>query len=214
MSAPPLALSSLPLFPLATVVFPGGVLPLRIFELRYLDMIGRCHRNGAPFGVVALQEGREVRAAGAAPERFADVGTFGLIESLERPQAGLLLIRCRGQQRFRIERRKQLPNGLWVADVVHLPADAATAVPHDLQPVAQMLRRVFESLRQRAAAAGEAAPLLPTPEQYDDCGWVANRWAELLPLPQHLKQQLMSLDSPLVRLELVADVVQRMFPAA
>ena len=99
-----LTLTSLPLFPLGTVLFPGGVLPLRVFEVRYLDMIGKCHRAGAPFGVVALTQGHEVRAAGAPPEQLATIGTLAHITTLEQPQAGLPLVQCRGEQRFRIDR--------------------------------------------------------------------------------------------------------------
>ena len=136
-----LTLTSLPLFPLGTVLFPGGVLPLRVFEVRYLDMIGKCHRAGAPFGVVALTQGHEVRAAGAPPEQLATIGTLAHITTLEQPQAGLLLVQCRGEQRFRIVRPSQLKHGLWVADVSLLPPDRALAVPDDLQHVARALRR-------------------------------------------------------------------------
>ncbi|HYF19495.1 MAG TPA: LON peptidase substrate-binding domain-containing protein, partial [Ramlibacter sp.] len=110
-----LTLQSLPLFPLGTVLFPGGVLPLRIFEVRYLDMINRCHRAGAPFGVVSLTQGQEVRQPGAAREAFASVGTLATIASLEQPQPGLLMIRAGGEQRFRITSSDQLKHGLWVA---------------------------------------------------------------------------------------------------
>src|SRR6478672_11699426 len=96
-----LTLQSLPLFPLGTVLFPGGVLPLRIFEVRYLDMIGRCHRAGAPFGVVSLTQGQEVRQPGSGPESFATVGTLATITSLEQPRPGLMTIRATGAQRFR-----------------------------------------------------------------------------------------------------------------
>ncbi|MBU3740491.1 MAG: peptidase S16, partial [Rhodoferax sp.] len=110
---------TIPLFPLGTVLFPQGVLPLRIFEVRYLDMIGRCHREGRPFGVVALSRGHEVRsraapaAEGFATETFHDVGTLAHIDALERPQPGLLMIRCTGGSRFRLQTRQQLTHGLW-----------------------------------------------------------------------------------------------------
>src|SRR3954467_10900760 len=88
-----LTLQSLPLFPLDTVLFPGGVLPLRIFEVRYLDMIARCHKAGAPFGVVLLTQGSEVRQPGAT-EAFCHVGTLATISELETPRAGLMMIRA------------------------------------------------------------------------------------------------------------------------
>ena len=201
-----LTLSSLPLFPLGTVFFPGGLLPLRIFEVRYLDMIGKCHKAGAPFGVVSLTQGSEVRVPGGT-EAFAKVGTLATISELETPQPGLLVIRAHGEQRFRITASDQLRHGLWVADVERLAADMAVPVPEDLQPTAQALGRLIQSLQQKSQGP-EQMPLTG-PFRLDDCGWVANRWCELLPLSVQLKQRLMELDNPLVRLELVSDVLAR-----
>ena len=201
-----LTLQSLPLFPLGTVLFPGGLLPLRIFEVRYLDMIGRCHKAGAPFGVVSLTEGSEVRRPGST-EAFSGVGTIATIDSLETPRPGLMVIRASGAQRFRITASDQLRHGLWVADVERLDADMAVPVPDDLKGTAEALARVIESLQQKAATPDEVP--IQGALQLDDCGWVANRWCELLPLPLTLKQRLMELDNPLVRLELVSDVLGR-----
>lgn len=201
-----LTLSSLPLFPLGTVLFPGGVLPLRIFEVRYLDMIGKCHKAGAPFGVVSLTQGSEVRVPGGT-EGFAQVGTLATITALESPQPGLLVIRAQGEQRFRIRTSQQLRHGLWVADVERVPSDMAVQVPEDLKPTAVALGRLIDSLQQQSGSEGEM-PLQP-PFHLTDCAWVANRWCELLPLSPQLKQRLMELDNPLVRLELVSDVLAR-----
>lgn len=207
MSSNSLTLHSLPLFPLSTVLFPDGLLPLRVFEVRYLDMIGKCQRAGAPFGVVGLTQGQEVRRPGAAPESFSDVGTLATIESTELPQPGLMLVRCTGRQRFRIDRSERLRNGLWIADVQGLPPDAEVPIPEDLQGVAWALRQVADSLGQRQEPEG--APVFAEPHRFEDCGWVANRWCELLPLPLQLRQKLMELDNPLVRLELVGDFLTR-----
>ena len=130
--------------------------------------------------------------------------TLAHITTLEQPQAGLLLVQCRGEQRFRIDRPSQLKHGLWVADVSLLPPDRALAVPDDLQHVARALRQVYAGLRVQSP--GAPLPAVGS-EQYDDCAWVSNRWCELLPLPAATRQQLMSLDNPLLRLELVADVL-------
>ncbi len=204
-----LSLTSLPLFPLSTVLFPGGLLPLRVFEVRYLDMVRRCHDNGAPFGVVALTGGSEVRQAGAPTETFHDVGTLARIDALESPQPGLLMVRCIGTQRFRIARREQMRHGLWIADVQQLPDDKPVPVPDDLQGDADALRQLIGTLEQRVhVPEAPPLPLLP-PWRLDDCGWVANRWCELLPLPLELKQRLMALDNPVVRLELVGDILAR-----
>lgn len=210
-----LTLSSLPLFPLGTVLYPGGILPLRIFEVRYLDMIGKCHKLGAPFGVVALTQGSEVqRPAHASPdgdacvsEAFHGVGTLATIVGFSVPQPGLMLIRCAGVQRFCVTRSEKLKHGLWVADVAKLPNDQAIQVPPDLQVVSRALGNLIQTLRERAVS-DDQMPLQP-PYLLDDCAWVANRWCELLAPPLHVQQRLMALDNPLVRLELVGDMLAR-----
>lgn len=202
----PLTLSQLPLFPLGSVLFPDGLLPLRIFEVRYLDMVRKCHQAGAPFGVVALTQGHEVRQPGAT-ESFHSVGTLARIDEFSNPQPGLLMIRCRGTERFRIDQQEQLRHGLWVADVTQLDPDQTVPVPEDLKPTADALAKLITTLQ----AQGLTVPDLPMqpPWQLDDCGWVANRWSELLPLPVDAKQRLMSLDNPLLRLELASDMLAR-----
>ena len=235
-----LNLNSLPLFPLGTVLYPGGFLPLRIFEVRYLDMIGKCHKTGAPFGVVSLTEGVEVRRPaspksesagnaggsvsegtgtpasvgrglpagdGFANEVFNDIGTLATIDELTVPQPGLMVIRCTGMQRFQIARREKLKHGLWVADVTRLPEDQSIPIPDDLQRVASALGGVIKTLQQRGVPTSQM-PLQP-PYQLEDCAWVANRWCELLPMPPDLKQRMMAMDNPLVRLELVSDMLER-----
>jgi uncharacterized protein len=216
----PLTLTSLPLFPLGTVLYPGGLLPLQIFEVRYLDMIGKCHKTGAPFGVVALTEGSEVRRPGAAAaqgalpsgdgfarEDFTGVGTLATISAFLVPQPGLMVIDCVGTQRFEISRREKLKHGLWVADVTQLADDQAVQIPPDLQGTANALGKLIKTLRQRSVAPVQMP--LRAPYHLDDCGWVANRWCELLPIPLELKQRLMALDNPLLRLELVSDILER-----
>ncbi len=202
-------LHSLPLFPLGNLLFPGGVLGLRVFEVRYLDMIGKCIKTGAPFGVVGMTQGSEVRRAGspAGQERFAQVGTIAMIEQHESPQSGLIVLRCKGAQRFRISRSEQLRHGLWVADVDRIDDDMAVTVPPDLQGAATALEQLAISIE--AQVSSPAAMPFSLPIQSSDCGWLSNRWCELLPLQPELKQRLMELDNPLVRLELVNDILQR-----
>jgi Lon protease-like protein len=202
-----LTLQSLPLFPLSTVLFPGGVLPLRVFEVRYLDMIGKCHKAGAPFGVVSLTQGSEVRQPGST-EAFSTVGTLATISEYEAPRPGLMMIRATGAQRFRITSRDQLKHGLWIADVERLADDVSVAIPPDLQAAATALKQLIHSLELKSGGDPAQMPL-QAPWRLDDCGWVANRWCELLPLPVALKQRLMELDNPLVRLELVSDVLAK-----
>lgn len=210
MTTQPL-LRSLPLFPLGTVLFPGGLLPLRIFEVRYLDMIGKCHKAGTPFGVVSLTEGSEVRKAGAAVEAFAAMGVLASIRELATPQSGLLQIDCVGTQRFRIIGTELQKHGLWTAEVEAVPDDVALDIPEDLQHTGIALQRLVQTLEERRAAEGEEEVQLPIgkPYHFNDCSWVANRWCELLPVQPAVKQRLMELDSPLMRLELVSDLLAR-----
>jgi Lon protease-like protein len=204
----------LSLFPLRLVLFPGGHLPLRIFEPRYLDLVTRCQRSGEPFGVVALIEGDEVRRRDVtAPdgafvrESFHPIGTLARIESFETLQTGLLQIRCRGDRRFRLSDSRQLPHGLWMGRPEWLDDDAPVPVPPDLLPLVSLLQGLLHTLEQGAAAAD--LPVQP-PYLWDDSGWLANRWCELLPLPADERQRLMQLDNPLLRLELVADQLERL----
>jgi len=203
-----LKLSSLPLFPLGTVLFPGGLLPLRVFEVRYLDMIQKCHKVGAPFGVVTLTQGSEVQRPDSIHEAFHGVGTLATLSTLQAPQPGLLLVQCQGQQRFRITRRQRLKHGLWIADVDRLGNDKSIPVPDDLQNTATALLKVLAALQARQATIATPS-LQPDAAQLNDCGWLANRWCELLPISTDMKQRLMELDNPLVRLELVNDFLTR-----
>jgi len=194
-----------PLFPLRSVLFPGGHLPLRIFEPRYLDMVQRCHARGEPFGVVALTEGDEVRqreGEGFKREAFHEVGTLARIGHFDHLQSGLIYIRTRGRQRFKLLESRCLTHGLWVGRLELLPDDQAVPVPDDLRQAARQLQALLAGWAERAAP--EDLPLQP-PYQWDDAGWLANRWAELLPMPPAERQRLMAMDNPLLRLELVVD---------
>lgn len=218
MDAASPTLLQLPLFPLQSVLFPGGVLPLQIFELRYLDMIGRRHKAAEPFGVVCLSEGSEVRRIAGGPggdgfahEAFHPVGTLARIDELQRPQPGLLRVRCTGTQRFRVLRSEQQKFGLWVADVELLADDTPTPVPDDLAFACTALRGLMQEVEREMALRDDAAALaLPHPQRWDDCGWLANRWCEMLPLDPALKLRFMALDSPVLRLELVVDALGQM----
>jgi Lon protease-like protein len=193
---------SIPLFPLATVLFPDGVLPLQIFEMRYLDMIGKCIADGAPFGVVMLTEGQEVRTPETL-EKFVDTGTLAMVEDHSAPSPGLLQVVCRGGERFRIEWRERRRNGLWMARVELLESDLAVRIPSELQGAADALDRVLISL----VDVPEHRWPVRKPFRLDDCGWVSNRWCELLPLTKPQKHHLLMLDNPLIRLELMHDLL-------
>jgi len=196
--------ASIPLFPLNTVLFPGGFLPLQVFEVRYLDMINKCISGGNEFGVVLLTHGSEVRKPGRE-ESLADTGTMASIKEWKAPMPGLLEISCIGTSRFRIASSRQLKHGLWMADVSPMENDRVVPVPAELQVAADTLGKLIASLRQEGVSEKEM-PIL-RPYRFDDCGWVANRWCELLPLPNAQKQTLLALDNPLLRLELIHDLL-------
>ncbi|MFZ4649078.1 MAG: LON peptidase substrate-binding domain-containing protein [Rubrivivax sp.] len=192
---------ALGLFPLQTVLFPGGLLPLKVFEARYLDLIGRCLRSGRPFGVVALQQGAEV--GGTAGVKLHDVGVLAQIEEVDAQQAGILLVRCRGLERFRLlEPAQRQADGLWCAPVEELPADEVQ-VP---QPAHAGSVRALEQALQALQERGQSP--VTGPLRLDDAGWVANRWCELLPVSLAAKQKLMELDEPGVRLRLVDEFLR------
>ncbi|MDP9045635.1 MAG: LON peptidase substrate-binding domain-containing protein [Pseudomonadota bacterium] len=213
METPSSGLVQLPLFPLNAVLFPEGRLPLQIFEPRYLDMIGRRHAAGEPFGVVCLSTGREIRTPGEggyAPESLHGVGTLVRIDLLERPRPALMMMLGTGLQRFRIERHEQQRYGLWVADAELLPPDTPTAIPPDLLYLRDKLLRLVEEWKSQASGSEDIElTALETAPRWDDCGWLANRWCELLALGTGEKQRLLELDSPLLRLELVSDAFAR-----
>jgi Lon protease-like protein len=201
-----MAASSIPLFPLNTVLFPGGILPLQIFEVRYLDMIGKCIAEHTEFGIVPLISGSEVRQADKR-EVLAPVGTMAGIEEWSRPQAGLIRVVARGAQRFRILSSEAGKNGLWVGEVEMMEDDLPVTVPIELQNAADMLASLIASLKSR----GGDGVQLPMREPFNlgDCGWVANRWCELLPIATSEKEHLMALDNPMLRLELVQDLLDQ-----
>ena len=198
-----MATISLPLFPLSMVLFPDGVLPLQVFEARYLDMVSRCLTEDTAFGVVLLTQGHEVRVRGNAPERFVTGGTMATVRDTSATRPGLLQVVCRGGSRFEIVSSQQRLNGLWMAEVELVEDDHAVRIPAELQGAADALDRVLASLHD---VPQERWPVQP-PFRLEDCGWVANRWCELLPLPNTQKQNMLMLDNPVIRLELLHDVL-------
>ncbi len=186
-----MALSTLPLFPLHTVLFPGGPLALRIFEPRYLDMVRRCFREQGEFGVVLIIEGAEAGVAAT----IASIGTTARLVDFDPLPDGLLGITCVGGRRFRLHQREQQGDGLNVGTIELLAEDQVCPLPVELAHLADLLRDVLPKLG-RAYAHVDA--------DYDSAGWVANRWAEVLPLEPEEKLKLLGLEDPLVRLTQVA----------
>jgi hypothetical protein len=199
----PKNVTPLPLFPLGTVLFPGALLPLQLFELRYLNMVGECERQGTGFGVVTLTQGREVHRPGEASEQFETIGTRVQIERFERPQPGLVMVWCRGVEKFSIQATQQRSDGLWTGQVQALPPEPAVQVPEDLQHLSAQMHDVLTEL----SAQPSEVPHWAEAWRLQDCSWLSNRWGELLPLPLQMKYRLFALQEPLVRLELIGDMV-------
>ena len=192
-------MQTIPLFPLSHGLFPDGRLDLQIFEVRYLDLVRRCHREGTPFGVAWIEQGREVTVPGQQPQLFSH-GTLAHIDSLETVQAALLRLRCHGGQRFALHKVRPGPLGVWQGEVEYLAPDAAVDIPPDLQYLAQRMGRGIAQAQEDGRLP--ELPLLP-PFRLDECGWVANRWAEFLPLPAAYKQSLLQERDPLARLRAI-----------
>lgn len=200
----------LPLFPLSTVLFPGALLPLQLFELRYLQMIGECERQGTDFGIVTLTQGREVHRPGEPAEQFELLGTRVRIERIDRPQPGLVMVWCRGLEKFRIQDTQQRSDGLWLGHVQALPPEPAVQVPDDLQHLSTHMHEALSQLSQQPSVV----PHWSESWRLQDCSWLSNRWGELLPLPLQMKYRLFALNEPLMRLELVGDLVAPAEPSS
>jgi len=194
--------AELALFPLRTVLFPGGLLELKIFEARYLDLVSRCLRESAPFGVVALRAGGEARSAAADTVQLHDVGTLAELIDVDSAQAGILLVRCRGTQRFGVGATRQERDGLWLAETTPIADDTVVA---PLASHGNVVKSLAEAIATLSAQGAE--PFL-APHRLDDAGWVANRWCEILPLPIEAKQRLMTMADPLVRLDVVDSLMR------
>jgi uncharacterized protein len=186
MQSPPRQEMEIHLFPLGTVLFPDGLLPLRIFEQRYLEMTKACLRENRPFGVCLIREGREVGAA-AVPER---VGCLASIEQWDMPQLGMFHLVARGGGRFRIRDMQVAPNHLISAVVEPIPPDSP---PDAVDP---LCREVLQSIVEKVGAERFPAPL-----KLDDAAWIGYRLAEVMPLEARVKQELLELTDAGQRLE-------------
>jgi Lon protease-like protein len=185
---------ALPLFPLSTVLFPGGVLPLKIFEQRYVDMAKTCLKDGRPFGVCLILKGDEVAPARAAPLEFADVGTQARIVDFDMPQLGILHVATRGETRFKVQSHTVEASGLIVGSVTPIPGEPKLPLAEPFAPLANLL----ELIASRVGPQNFPAEL-----EYGDASWVGYRLAELLPLPLHIKQTMLEINDADVRLKVL-----------
>lgn len=182
--------SEIPIFPLNAVLFPGGLLPLRIFEQRYMDMATGCLRDERPFGVCLITSGSEV----GAPAESEEIGCVARIVHWDMEQLGLLQVRVRGERRFRIVERRVLESGLVEARVEILPEDEDAEVPERFAACAQLVRLVIKE---------RGAELIEAPHRFESSAWVSARLTEILPVPLAAKQKLMELTDTLQRLEIL-----------
>lgn len=179
------------LFPLNTVLFPGGALPLRIFETRYIDMVSRCMKQGSGFGVCLIQEGQETGKA-----KMHRVGTLAAVDDWSRGEDGLLHILAKGRQRFRVQSSRTQKDGLNLGEVQMLPDDPLLPVPEAQKQLPEILRQVLLQLQAQQDEVN-----------YADAGWVGNRLAEVLPISLPQRQYLLEAE-PLKRLEILQTLVQ------
>jgi hypothetical protein len=187
---------TLPLFPLNTVVFPGGQLPLRIFETRYLDMVKQAIADGTPFGVCGIREGQET----STPAVPYPVGTRVYVTDWDMPQTGILHIDTQAQDRFVIRKLHTEPSGLLIGTVESVSSEVATAVPDDLELAVEILRHIVNEYGDAHFAA---------PHEFDNAVWVGYRLSEVLPLKHSIKQNLLEMNDSVTRLRILTEFLKK-----
>jgi Lon protease-like protein len=190
-------LLDIPLFPLSSVLFPGGRLHLRIFEPRYLDLVRECCRDGSPFGVCLILAGRET----GEPAVPAAIGTLARISDFQRDEDGLLGIVAEGGARFRVSRSRVRADGLLRGNAERWPDEPAREVPVEFALLQSILERLIETMAPHWRHAPRS--------DYEDAGWLGFRLAELLPLDTGEQQRMLELTDPLRRLAELRDILPR-----
>ena len=191
---------TIPLFPLSHGVFPDGMLQLQIFEVRYLDLIKRCHRDQTPFGVTWLKAGSEVQVPGEQPQMHSH-GCLAHIREFEQVQPALLRIICQGGLRFQLHEVNPGPFGVWQGKVTYQAQDTPVDIPEQWQEHADRLGAWIATAQKKGLQ--DRLPLF-APYHLDECGWVANRFAEVLPAETEQKMEWLTQTDPLNRLVSVA----------
>ena len=185
----------LPIFPLQTVLFPGGLLPLRVFEARYMDMVKDCLRDDSGFGICSITAGNET----GAPAAFAPVGTIARINNWDMPQLGILNRVTAGGARFNATATEVTGSGLAMAEVVLLQEEN----PEDAPAPPAVLVKLLEQLIERVGDSHFTAE-----RQFDDANWVSYRLAEILPIKLSVKQKLLEVNDSEVRLRVIAEFLR------
>jgi uncharacterized protein len=191
-------MDELPLFPLSTVLFPGGPLRLRIFEPRYVDMVGACMRTQRPFGVVLIRSGTETGAGGA--QAICATGTTARIVDFDSLPDGLLGISCAGERRFSVRRHWQQEDGLNLGSVEYAAAETAMELPREFTHLSLLLQKLLPELGELYA---------DITARFDDCSWVGLRLAEILPISLTEKQSCLELLDPLERIARLNRLIRR-----
>ena len=189
---------TLPIFALRTVFFPGSILPLRVFEPRYMDMCKECLRDGRPFGVCSIVSGAEV----GTPAEFASIGTLATITSWDMEQLGILNIVCEGGQRFVVVEREVRKNGLAQAEVRLLDEEAPHIAGAPPQMLADLLEKLIEKLGQQQEWRFSET------RDYANANWVSYRLADILPIKLSVKQKLLEVNDSAVRLSVIAEFLR------
>ncbi len=191
---------SLPLFPLRTVLFPGGVLPLKVFEQRYIEMTKACLRDGRPFGVCMITQGDEVDRGNGIVPAFAAIGTLARITNFDMPQLGILHLATEGGARFRVRHHAAQASGLVVAEVITLADEPQHPLPESHAALAHLLELIASRIGPQN---------FPAQTHYADASWVGYRLAELLPLPLPIKQSMLEINDADVRLGVLKEFLER-----
>ena len=199
-----IASRKIPLFPLETVLFPDGVIALKIFEARYLDMIKQCLREKTEFGVISIIQDQDDSHDNPTP-RFSSIGTLALIEDFDPIQPALYMTKSFGTQRFKLLSSSQEANGLWVGEIILLEKDPLIPIPKEHQRVAKLLDEIIAVIQSENLLSD--APF-KKPYMTEDCGWVSNRLAELLPISLAQKNHLLAQTNPRIRLDLISEIIE------
>lgn len=190
----------LPLLPLKSVLFPGGVLAVKLFEQRYLDMAAERMKGEQGFGLCLLTQGDEVAGPGKAPAEFASIGTLAKITSWDMPQLGILHLGLEGGQRFQILQHRSKPDGLVLAEVRLLPAEPTAPISEAQEPLARLLELMMERIGPERFGLDR---------HFEDASWVSYRLAEILPLKLSIKQNMLEVNDAQVRLQVLGDYLRR-----
>lgn len=197
LSEPTSMTLSIPLFPLSAVLFPGGVLPLRIFEPRYLDMVSECLKTDSGIGVVLIRNGRE---AGEVADTY-EVGTLCHIRYWHKRPDGLLGVTLQGEQCFRVISTEVKPNQLIIAEAELIPESPAIPVTESHQQLVDLLKQIINQLEP---------PYTTLTPEYEDAAWVSARLVELLPIDLPAKQELLMTEDAVQRLDTITTILNKM----